>query len=351
MDSPQARTRSQLSWVAGLTRSLTSAAGITILIAIGVAIVATIDSGPFVLVNSIVTGGMWALMAAGLSLVFGVMNIVNFAHGELFMIGTLVAYLVFKPLTEYLNQNPSRFLTLISPFAGIIAAVIVGAVVGVVMEKLVFYQLRKRTKEQWIMNSFLLTVGISVIIINGTQMIWGADFKGIPHYWDVPGLDFLGVSISVDRAVVFVLGILTMAVFWYFLRRTRTGRAIRAVSQDETGSLMVGIDLNRIQVLTLALSSALAALAGGSLLFLFPSYPTVGLKPLYIAWYIVILVGMGNVAGALVGGFIVALLQTLTSFYIGPGWEDVIPTAIVMVILLIKPSGLFGSVVKGIHEQ
>ena len=143
----------------------------------------------------------------------------------------------------------------------------------------------------------------------------------------------------------------TMGLFWFFLRRTRTGRAIRAVSQDETGALMVGIDMNRIQVLTLALSSALAALAGASLLFMFPSYPTVGLKPLYIAWYVVILVGMGNVAGALVGGFIVALLQTMTSYFIGPGWEDVIPTAFVMLILLVRPSGLFGSEVKGIHER
>ena len=351
MDSTTERPRPLPGWVSGIVSSLTSAAGITILISLGVAILAVIDSGPFVLVNSIVTGGMWALMAAGLSLVFGVMNIVNFAHGELFMIGTLVAYLVFTPLSDYLDQHPSQFLSAIAPFAGIIAAVIIGALVGVVMEKLVFYQLRKRTKEQWIMNSFLLTVGVSVIIINGTQMIWGADFKGIPQYWDVPPIDILGVSISVDRVVVFFIGLLTMAVFWFYLQRTRTGRAIRAVSQDETGALMVGIDMNRIQVLTLALSSALAALAGSSLLFLFPSYPTVGQKPLYIAWYIVILVGMGNVAGALVGGFIVALLQTLTSFYIGPGWEDVIPTAIVMLILLIKPSGLFGSVVKGIHEQ
>jgi branched-chain amino acid transport system permease protein len=92
-------------------------------------------------------------------------------------------------------------------------------------------------------------------------------------------------------------------------------------------------------------------LAGASLLFMFPSYPTVGLKPLYIAWYVVILVGLGNVAGALVGGFLVAMIQSLTGFYIGQGWDDVIPTAFVMLILLIKPSGLFGSEVKGVHEQ
>ena len=344
-------TTVEKSTISTLVRKLTSTSGLTAIVAIIIAIISYINAGPFILINAIVTGGMWALMAAGLSLVFGVMNVVNFAHGEFFMVGTLVAYFVFTPLSDYLKQHPSAFLTAVAPFAGIIAAALVGALMGVVMEKLVFLQLRKRSREQWVMNSFLLTVGLSVIIINSVQMIWGTNFKGITHYWDVKPLDFFGVTVSVDRVVIFVLAMVTMVLFWYFLRQTRIGRAIRAVSQDETGSLMVGIDLNRIQVLTLSLSSALAAMAGASLLFMFPSYPTVGLKPLYIAWYVVILVGMGNVAGALVGGFIVALLQTLTSFYIGVGWEDVIPTAVVMLILLLKPSGLFGSGVKGIHEQ
>jgi branched-chain amino acid transport system permease protein len=348
-------TIDQVSRRSALFRSLlsqmTTAAGITIMVAILITIISTIQDGPFVLINTIVTGGMWALMAAGLSLVFGVMNIVNFAHGEFFMVGTLVAYFSFTPLSNFLKANPSPFLSLIAPFVGIIAAIFVGILMGIVVELLVFKQLRKRNREQWVMNSFLLTVGISVIIINGTQLIWGTNFKGIIRYWEVKPVEILGVMTSVDRIVIFCLAIVTMAAFWYFLSRTKLGRAIRAVSQDETGARMMGIDLNRIQVLTLALSCGLAAMAGASLLFMFPSYPTVGLKPLYVAWYIVILVGMGNVSGALVGGFVVALLQTLTSRYIGPGWEDVIPTVIVMVILLIKPSGLFGSEVKGIHEQ
>jgi branched-chain amino acid transport system permease protein len=222
---------------------------------------------------------------------------------------------------------------------------------GVIIEKLVFLQLRKRTREQWIMNAFLLTVGLSVVIINTTQLIWGTDFKGITRYWDYPPAEFLGITVSIDRIVAFILAMVTIGAFWYFMRRTRTGRAIRAVSQDETGAQIVGIDLNRIQTLTLALSSGLAAMAGASLLFMFPSYPTVGLKPLYVAWYVVILVGLGNVAGAIVGGFIVGLLQTLTSYYIGPGWEDVVPTALIMLILIVKPTGLFGSEVKGIWEQ
>lgn len=341
----------QTSRLNALLRQATSAAGITIIISVLVAIITSITDGPFILINTIVTGGMWALMAAGLSLVFGVMNLVNFAHGEFFMVGTLAAYLVFSPLSKYLENHPSIVLEAVAPFAGILVSMVVGALLGVVLELAVFRQLRKRSQEQWVMNAFLLTVGISVIIINVVQMIWGTNFKGITRYWDWKPIKIGEVVISIDRLAAFLLAMVTMAIFWYFLRRTRLGRAIRAVSQDENGARMVGIDLNRIQVLTLALSSALAGMAGASLLFLFPSYPSVGFKPLYIAWYVVIIAGLGNVAGALVGGFIVALLQTLTSFYVGVGWEDVIPVAFIMLILLVRPSGLFGSEVKGVHEQ
>jgi branched-chain amino acid transport system permease protein len=334
-----------------LRRWLTSAAGLTIVITIVVAIIAAIDAGPFVLVNSIVTGGMWALLSMGLSLVFGVMNIPNFAHGEFFLAGSLTAYFVFDPLRGYLSDNPSPLLSNLAPLLGIFAATIVGLLLGAILEVLVFRQLRKRSREQWVMNSFLLTVGISVVFINLVQLIWGANFRGIPNYWDLEPIDFFGANVSFDRLAAFLLSVIVLIVFWYFMRRTQTGRAIRAVAQDETGALMVGIDLNRILLLTLALSGALAAMAGASLLFIFPAYPTAGLRPLYVAWYVVILVGLGNVSAAVVGGFIVALLQTLTSYYIGVGWEDVVPTVIIIVILIFKPSGLFGSEVKGIQEQ
>jgi len=114
---------------------------------------------------------------------------------------------------------------------------------------------------------------------------------------------------------------------------------------------MVGIDFNGIQTLTMALSGGLAAIAGASLLFMFPSYPTVGLKPLYVAWFVIIVAGLGNVAGAVVGGVIVALLQVLTAVYVGEGWGFVIPSALIIVILVFKPSGIFGSEVRGIWDQ
>lgn len=331
-------------------RNLTSIAGITIVLSVVVLIAASIKSGPSILVNTVVTGGMWALLSVGLSLIFGVMNIPNFAHGEFFMVGSLTSYLVYTPIRDYLSDHPSPVLSMFAPFIGIFAALLAGMLLGVVIEKFVFYQLRKRSREQWVMNAFLLTVGLSVIIINAVLLIWGPNFKGIPNYWP-SGIDLWGVKMSMDRIVSFALAMVTIGIFWYFLRQTRTGRAIRAVAQDETGSLMVGIDLNGIQLLTMALGAGLAAMAGASLLFMFPSYPTVGLKPLYVAWYVVILVGLGNVAGAIVGGFIVALLQTLTAYYIGTGWEEVIPTGIIILILVFRPSGLFGSEVKGVWEQ
>ena len=219
------------------------------------------------------------------------------------------------------------------------------------MVVVLFRALRRRSRDQWVMNTFLLTAGISVVLINGDQMVFGNDFRGITRYWDVPSLQLFGVSVSMDRSVVFLISLVTIALFSFFLRNTRTGRAMRAVSQDETGAQMVGIDLNRIFMLTVGLSCGLAALAGASLLFLFPSYPSVGLQPLYLAWYVVILAGLGNVQGAIAGAFIVALLQNLTVFFIGVGWVDVLPTLFIVLILLFKPSGLFGSEVKGVWEQ
>ena len=307
---------------------------------------------PSILVDTLVTGGMWALMAGGLALVFGVMNIPNFAHGEFFMIGSLVAFTVFTPIREALLENPDLLILQVAgPFPGMVAAAAVGFACGVILEVFLFRPLRKRSREQWVMNTFLLTAGVSVLLVNGDRLLFGNDFRGITRYWDVKPIQILDVSVSVDRAMVFVIAMVTIAVFAVFLQRTRMGRAMRAVSQDETGAQMAGIPLNRVFVLTMGLSCALASLAGAALLFMYPSFPDVGIQPLYLAWYVVILAGLGNVQGAIVGAFIVALLQTLAVYYVGLGWVDVLPTGFIILILLFKPSGLFGSEVKGVWEQ
>ena len=307
---------------------------------------------PSILVDTLVTGGMWALMAGGLALVFGVMNIPNFAHGEFFMIGSLVAFTVFVPIQDALFEHPDLLvLQVAGPFPGMIMATVVGFACGVILEVLLFRPLRKRSREQWVMNTFLLTAGVSVVLVNGNRLLFGNDFRGITRYWDVKPIQILDVPVSVDRAMVFVIAMVMIVAFAVFLQRTRMGRAMRAVSQDETGAQMAGIALNRVFVLTRGLSCALAARAGAALLFMYPSFPDVGIQPLYLAWYVVILAGLGNVQGAIIGAFIVALLQTLAVYYVGLGWVDVLPTGFIILILLFKPSGLFGSEVKGVWEQ
>lgn len=328
-----------------------SAAGITILLAILLAVGAWALRGPYIIVNTIVTGGMLALVAMGLALMLGVMNVPLFALGEWFMVGSLTAYYIYTPLSAALGASASASLVFLMPFVGILGAMVAGALVGILTEKLVFHPLRKRSRENWVMNSFLLTVGLSVLMINLHQLIFGTEFKGISRYWEGAPYNIMDVFIARDRIYAFAIAAVVIAVFGVFMKATRIGRAIRAVSQDTTGAQMVGIDLDGIQMLTVALSTTLAAIAGASLLFLYPSYPTVGLEPLYMGWFIVILAGLGNVLGAVVGAFIVALFKVVTVEFVGAGWDFVVPTALIILVLIFKPSGIFGSEVRGVLDQ
>jgi len=328
-----------------------SAAGISIVTTIVVAVVASIISGPYLLVNTIITGGMLALVATGLTLMLGVLNIAMFAHGEFFMIGSLTAYYVFTPISNYISENPDSFLALVGPLIAMVCAAIVGAISGIIAEKLVFGPLRKRSTDNWVMNSFLLTVGLSVLLVNLHQLIFGADFKGIVGYWSGMPVSIADVFISRDRVMAFIIAAVIIAIFWFFMTYTRTGMAIRAVSQDITGAQIVGIDIEIIVLLTISLACALSAVAGGSLLFMYPSYPTVGLEPLYLAWFVVILSGLGNILGAVAGAFMVALLKVVTVEYIGTGWDFVVPSALIMLVLIFKPSGIFGSDVRGALDK
>ena len=397
---------------------------IVILITLLIAVAIGIEGGGPQLLNSVLTGGMWALLAVGLALVFGVMNIPHFAHGESFMVGTYVAYFTFTPINQYLQQNPNRLLAALAPLLAILLAGIVGFILGVIMERLLFYPLRLRSKPgEWVMNAFLLTVGISFVMINTVKLVpfLGNDFYGLGGgYWSIEtvktypqataedaleGLDsdyyrpiieyinqedndvplveiesefdatrddlqpladkrligfgsadplksLLGIQgLTTERAASFVISLVCIGTLWWFLRRTRTGRAIRAVSQDETGAKMMGINLNFIFPLTFGLATAMASIAGGSLLFLTQAHPNVGLTPLYTAWFVVMMAGLGNVVGAIVGGFIVSVLQTATQQFTAASLINVIPTIIMIIVLLVVPSGIFGSEVKGIQEQ
>lgn len=160
-----------------------------------------------------------------------------------------------------------------------------------------------------------------------------------------------GMRIPMDRVMGFVIAMAAVGFFWLFLTKTKTGNSIRAVSEHETGAMLVGINLNNIHTLTFALSSMLAAIAGAALLSITPAYPSMGMVTLYKSWTVVILVGLGNVGATLIGGLLLGMVETISIYSLGAGWQDVVTLVIIIIVLLIKPSGLFGKAVKGVWER
>jgi branched-chain amino acid transport system permease protein len=183
-------------------------------------------------------------------------------------------------------------------------------------------------------------------------VFFGAAPKSILGYYpDQPPIFIFSASISADRAFAAAIGAITLMCLGSMLAWTKIGRAMRAVAQDEVGARLIGISVSRIRTITFSLSCGLAGLAGAVLLFLFPSSPFVGEMPLYLAWTVVVLAGLGNVAGTVVAGIAIALINNNTSYLIGPSWTSVIPFALMVVLLLVRPAGLFGKAIAGVWEK
>jgi len=214
----------------------------------------------------------------------------------------------------------------------------------------IFAKMRSKNQDDWIMNTFVVTIGISVILVNGSQMIFGAQTRGIPGYFEGAAFQIVGVGVSRDRVMAVIVGVVTLAALWWMLKHSPFGQTLRAVAQDEVAARMMGVNVSVVHSLTFGIGAALAALAGATLLFLYPFSPFVGVQPLYIAWTVVILAGLGNVGGAFIAGFIVALFQTSISYFIGAQWNDVLTFGLIVCLLLIRPSGLFSKGVKGVWE-
>ena len=284
------------------------------------------------LVTVILRGGIYTLMALGLSLVFGVMNITSFSHGEHYMLG---AYFAYFGITKF-NM---------SALTAILFAAILSFLFGAVIERLVFNPLRRHNKGNWIMNAFLVTLGLSFVLQSGARKLWGSNTRGVTSLFEGT-TDFGSFGVSNDRIVGFIIAVGVIILFMLFLKFTTYGRAMRAVSMDENGAMLIGVDLDRMFTVTFALSTMLAGIAGACLLSIIPATPTMGINPLYKSWFILILVGMGNIGGCIVGGIIVAMLETIAIYTLGMGWQDVISLGVIILILLIKPNGIFGK--KGI---
>ncbi|NNL74828.1 MAG: branched-chain amino acid ABC transporter permease [Desulfobacterales bacterium] len=280
------------------------------------------------LILGLVRGSMYALMGVGLSLIFGIMAIVNFAHGELFMLGCYIMY----------------FFTIMMglPFpVGIVAAGIGLLIVGVLLEKSLISTLRRKAGREWLMDSFVLTIGLMVIFQNLALIIFGAVQRGIPNL--IAGQsDIGGVVFIYDHLVILTLSLFTVGL-WYFVKNTHLGRAIRATSQHAEAAQTLGINVTRMYSVSFGIGAALAGIAGALLITLYPANPNAGMGPVLKSFVVVILGGLGNIKGAVAAGIFVGILEAYTVFFISGGWQNVIVFSIVIAVLIFKPAGLFAA--------
>lgn len=282
-----------------------------------------------VLIQGLVRGSMYALMAAGLSLIFGIMGVKNFSHGELFMLGTYVMF----------------FVTAVLGFPwpiGVAAAALVLFVVGMVLERTLIETLRQRAGRDWLLDAFILTIGMLVVMQNLALIVFGTERRGVSSLVD--GVLVWGsVVVSYERLMIIAVAAGVGLSLWAFIRFSSLGKAIRAASQDPDAAQTLGIDIQRIYTVTFGIGAALAGLAGGLLISIYPAHPTVGFQPVIKSIACVILGGLGNVSGAILAALMLGVIEAYSTFFMSAGWQNVVTAALVVIILIFRPSGLFSS--------
>ena len=276
------------------------------------------------LVNGLVLGGTYALLGIGLTLIFGLMNLVNFAHGEFYTLG---AYLTFAGLA----------LSGLNFFVALALAIVLGAVAGAACERLLLAPLRGQSID----TTMLVMIGLWIALQNGELLVWGGVAKSIPHPFPTAPLTLGPVSIAPLRVFVVVTALALIVAAWLLIQRTRLGRAMRATFQDRETAALMGVKIGRIHTVTFAFGSALAAAAGALLGPVFLAYPSMGDLASLKAFSVVILGGLGNLPGATLGGLILGVTEELGAGYVSSGYRDAVGFVIIILVLLLRPSGLF----------
>ncbi|HYB72837.1 MAG TPA: branched-chain amino acid ABC transporter permease [Candidatus Sulfotelmatobacter sp.] len=276
-------------------------------------------------VSGVLTGSLYAMIGVGLTVVFGVMRIINLAHGDLVMLGMYGAFwglALWKldPFVSILLWVPLLFLGGMLIYRFLLKAIIPGGE----------------------LNTLLYTAGLSLLIANLALFVWSGDYRTIKLRYALSPMRPFGIAVPVPLALAFGLAILITAGLSLFLARTDLGRAIRATSQNPEAAALMGVNVDRISMVTFGLGSALAGAAG---VLLAPSlylYPTVGEILIVKCFVIVVLGGLGSVAGAIAGGVLLGLVESLGAVYVSVAYKDTIGFVLFMLVLLFRPSGLFG---------
>lgn len=275
------------------------------------------------LFNALALGGVYALVALGLTLVYGVMRVPNFAHGGLYMLGAYLTYAALNGLG--VGYVPALLL----------AAVAV-ALLAALLERLIFFPLRNAPH----VHPMIAALGVLFFLEAGVQLIWGPDFKQITE--PVQGtLNLGGVTLTWQRLLVIAASLVVMLGLNFFLKRTLTGATIEAMAQNREGARLVGVNTARVGMLTFAISGALAAVAAALIAPINAVAPSMGEVMNLKVFAIIILGGMGSVPGAIVGALLLAFAEVFGGYYINLDFSDVIGFALLVLVLAVRPQGLF----------
>lgn len=282
------------------------------------------------LVFGILVGALYGLAAVGLSLVFGVTKFLNVAHGELLMFGGYASFWVFT-------------LWGVDPFLTLPSTIVFLVLIGVVLYKVLFARMVKLTEEIKIKNTLLVGFGLSLILQNVALRLWTADDRGITTSYSGWAFTLLGVRFPIVRVASLGIALVCLLALHLFLRKTYTGKAIRATVQDWEAATLMGIDIHQVYLLSFVLGAASAGMAGALVSIGYSIQPAMGLEWTLIALMVMVLGGLGSIMGTFVGGLVLGVTQSATSFFIGGAYREIVGLLIFLLVLIFRPQGLFGA--------
>ncbi len=277
------------------------------------------------LLSGILVGGVYALIGIGLTIIFGVMRVINFAHGELLMLGMYLTWIVF---TRW-HVDPYLSIVLTAPLLFLWGAFLQKVFINRVLDALP-------------QNQILLTIGLGLVMSNAVMLAYTSDYRIITTSYSSSSFTVAGLSVSEPLLISFVITAVITVALYAFLIKTDTGQAIRATAQDREAAQLMGINVQRMSVLAFGLGSALAATAGALIAPTYYIFPQVGSAFTLKAFVIVVLGGMGSVVGATLGGILIGATESLAAVYVASGLKELVVFVLFLAVLLFKPSGLLG---------
>ncbi len=282
------------------------------------------------IINGLSIGSVYALIALGYTMVYGIIRLINFAHGDIFMFGAYAGMILIT------NFNLPIYIAF--PLAMAITALF-----GVVIERVAYKPLRNSTRTA----ALITAIGVSFLIQNGMQVLMGANIYTFPQVIPNTFYDIGGIRINFIQIIIFITSVVLMFILQYIVRKTKLGRAMRAVAVDKDAAALMGVKVDNIITITFAIGSALAAAAGMMVgLYYIKVFTFMGFSPGIKAFVAAVFGGIGIIPGAMIGGFAIGLIETLVAGYGSTLYKDAVVYGILILILIVKPSGLLGKNVK-----